>query len=221
MFAKGVVIAAADGKGLVQTAGQLIIEALLLLLLLWSRPYSLASGNWINIVIQVVRVLSVVCILVFVEELGISQSTKTITGVVLIVMQSVLTGVLAILIAVNSIVTCCRENPHRRQRKEAEKLNRDLDNLTPLDARNDLLMDPQKRSSRFIPLTTRSGGYDPVPPVDTAYHGRSGSHERGLLDDAASMGNRGDSPSGSRNRQPRLPEVDLGTDMNSQRWNRF
>lgn len=220
MFAKGVVIAAFDGKGLVQTAGQLIIESLLLILLLWSRPYSLTSGNWINIVIQVVRVLSVVCILVFVEELGISQTTKTITGVVLIVTQSVLTGVLAILIAVNSIVTCCRENPHRRQRKEAEKLNRDLDNLTPLDARNSLLMDPQKRSSRFIPLANR-GDYDPVPPVDTAYHGRSESQNRALLDDAASMGKRGNSPPVSRGREPRLPEVDLGMDMNSQRWNRF
>jgi hypothetical protein len=107
-------------------------------------------------------VLSVVCILVFVEQLGISQSTKTITGVVLIAVQSVLTGSLAILIAVNSIIFCCKENPHRKRRKEAgeldrarthrpvatilttsaEKLNRDLDNLTPLDARNSLLMDP-------------------------------------------------------------------------------
>jgi hypothetical protein len=119
MLAKGCVIAGADGHGLVQSAGQLIIEALLLILLLWSRPYSLKSGNWINIIIQVVRVLSVVCILVFVEELGVAQTTKTITGVVLIVMQSVLTGLLAILIAVNAIVICCKANPHRKNRKEA------------------------------------------------------------------------------------------------------
>ncbi|KAL8943308.1 MAG: hypothetical protein Q9216_001151 [Gyalolechia sp. 2 TL-2023] len=160
MFAKGCVIAAGNGHGLAQTAGQLIIEALMLALLLWNRPYATKAGNWINVFIQVVRVLSVVCILVFVEELGISQSTKTITGVILIAVQSVLTVALAILIAVNSIIVCCRENPHRRRRKEAgklspvksleplnaksptEKLNRDLDNLTPLDARNSLLMDP-------------------------------------------------------------------------------
>ena len=121
MFARGCVIAGADGHGLVQSAGQLIIEALMLVLLLWARPYSLKSGNWINIVIQVVRILSVICILVFVEELGIAQTTKAITGIVLIVMQSVLTGLLAILIAVNAIVTCCKENPHRKKRKEAGK----------------------------------------------------------------------------------------------------
>lgn len=55
----------------------------------------------------------------FVQELGIAQTTQTITGIVLIVIQSVLTGLLAILIAVNALVICCRENPHRRRRKEA------------------------------------------------------------------------------------------------------
>jgi len=121
MFLKGCIIAGADGHGLAQSAGQLIVESLLLILLLWSRPFSLKSSNWINIVIQVVRVLSVVCILVFVEELAVEQTTKTITGLVLVVMQSVLTGLLAILIAVNAIIICCRDNPHRRKRKEAGK----------------------------------------------------------------------------------------------------
>ncbi|KAK5270489.1 hypothetical protein LTR40_014115, partial [Exophiala xenobiotica] len=79
MFAKGCVLAAGDGHGMFQTIGQLVIEALMLFVLLWSRPYNRKSGNWINIVIQVVRVVSVVCILVFVEELGIAQTTKTIT----------------------------------------------------------------------------------------------------------------------------------------------
>lgn len=123
MFARGCVIAGADGHGLAQAAGQLIVEAMLLLVLLWSRPYSLKSGNWIHIVIQVVRVLSVVCILVFVEELGMSQTTKTVTGLVLVVVQASLTGVLAILIAVNAIIICCKENPHRKKRKEAGKFD--------------------------------------------------------------------------------------------------
>ena len=121
MFAKGCVLAAGDGHGTFQTAGQLIIESLMLIVLLWSRPYNTKSGNWINLVIQVVRVLSVVCILVFVEQLGISQTTKTVTGVVLIAVQASLTGVLAILIAINSIITLVRMNPHRRRRKEAGK----------------------------------------------------------------------------------------------------
>lgn len=121
MFAKGCVIAGGEGNGMFQCAGQLVVDSLLLLLLLFLRPYSLKSGNWINIVIQVVRVLSVICILVFVEELGISQTTQTITGVVLIVMQAVLTAVLAILIAVNALINCCKMNPHRKARKEAGK----------------------------------------------------------------------------------------------------
>ena len=119
MFAKGCVLAAGNGHGLAQTSGQLIVEALMLALLLWSRPFATTAGNWINIIVQVVRVLSVVCILVFVEQLGIAQTTKTVTGVVLIAVQSLLTGALGILIAVNSIITCCRENPHRKRRKAA------------------------------------------------------------------------------------------------------
>ena len=66
MFAKGCVLAAGDGHGLSQTVGQLIIESLFFILLLWSRPFATTAGNWINIIIQIVRVLSVVCILVFV-----------------------------------------------------------------------------------------------------------------------------------------------------------
>lgn len=118
LFAKGCMLAAADGHGMIQTIGQLVIEAVMLVLLLWSRPYERKSGNIINIVIQVVRVISVICILVFVEEFGIAQTTQTVTGVVLIAVQSALTGVLAILIAWNAFNACCKDNPHRKRRKE-------------------------------------------------------------------------------------------------------
>lgn len=121
MFAKGVVIAGAEGHGLVQTAGQLIIESIMLIMLLWSRPYALKSGNWINIIISVTRVVSCACILLFVEALGFSQTTKTATGYVLVVVQGVLTGVLAILILINALVNLFRANPHRRRRKEMGK----------------------------------------------------------------------------------------------------
>ena len=220
MFAKGCVIAAGNGHGLAQTAGQLIIESLMLALLLWNRPYATKAGNWINVFIQVVRVLSVVCILVFVEELGISLSTKTITGVILIAVQSVLTVALGILIAVNSIIVCCRENPHRRRRKEAgmispatssprltsnrltEKFNRDLDNLTPLDARNSLLMDPADYKDvkdpqvRGYPMSTYSTrtSYDAGRPYRDETPpprpwGRRESTEN-LVSSAASLGHR-------------------------------
>jgi hypothetical protein len=121
MFAKGVAIAAGDGHGMAQTVAQVIIEALMLCLLLWSRPFERRSGNVINIIIQVVRVLSIVCILVFVQEFGIQQTTQTVAGVVLIVIQATLTLVLAVLIAWNGINACCKMNPHRKRRKEAGK----------------------------------------------------------------------------------------------------
>lgn len=231
MFVRACVIAGAQSNGLVQTAGQLIVEALMLCLLLWTRPFSLKSSNIINCVIQTVRVLSVICILVFVEELGISSTTKTVTGVVLIVVQSVLTGVLAILIAVNALIFCIKKNPHRQRRKEAEKekeLARDFDNLTPLDARNSLLMEPmsQKGTAYKAPIVSDSpfgatrdqkGHYDPVPPRPESpggdsYYGRSLSrpteHYRdhsadALVHSAADMGYRDQ----SSDRQPRLPDV--------------
>jgi hypothetical protein len=93
----------------------------MLILLLWTRPFVTKSGQWINISIQIVRVLSVACILIFVEQLGISQTTKTVTGIVLIVVQATLTGLLAILIAVNGLIVCFRENPHSRRQKEKGK----------------------------------------------------------------------------------------------------
>jgi hypothetical protein len=146
MLVKGVALAVGDGYGMAQTVAMIAIEGTMLILLIWSRPYERRSGNIINIVIQVVRVLSVVCILVFVEEFGIRQTTQTVTGVALIVVQSTLTGVLAILIAWNAINACCKENPHRKRRKEMEKLQRDT--LTPLDPRNSLLLDrPAKNNS--------------------------------------------------------------------------
>ncbi|CAK7229903.1 hypothetical protein SBRCBS47491_007407 [Sporothrix bragantina] len=145
MFAKGVALAVGDGHGMAQTIAQLSIESVMLILLLWSRPYERRSGNVVNILIQVVRVLSVICILLFVEEFGIAETTQTVAGVVLIAVQSALSGILALLITWNAIVACVKENPHRKRRKELEKA-RDMDNLTPLDARNSLLLQGGKKS---------------------------------------------------------------------------
>ncbi|KAG6002785.1 hypothetical protein E4U21_002775 [Claviceps maximensis] len=151
MFAKGVAIAAGDGHGMAQTISQVVIEGLMLCLLLWSRPFERRSSNILNIMIQTVRFLSIGCILVFVEEFGIKQTTKTVTGVVLIAMQATLTAILAILICWNALTACCTMNPHRKRRKEAEKMKRDMDNLTPLDARNSLFLDrtPMPEKSMF------------------------------------------------------------------------
>ncbi|KAK7745319.1 hypothetical protein SLS53_002815 [Cytospora paraplurivora] len=140
MFAKGCILAAGDSHGLAQSICQLLLEMTMLGVLAWHRPYERKSGNVINIAIAVVRVLSVACILVFVDEFAVSETTTTVMGIVLIAIQAALTGILAILIAWNAIIAIVNQNPHRKRRKEMEKL-RDLDTLTPLDARNSLLLD--------------------------------------------------------------------------------
>jgi len=222
MFAKGSVLAAADGHGLAQTVGQLLIESLMLVLFLWSRPFNRRSGNWINIVIQIVRVCSVVCILIFVQELGVPQTTKTITGVVLIAVQATLTAVLAILIAVNSIISCCRENPHRKRRKAAEKLSRDFDsNPTGFDDihHEALLMEPQPYGNPLLPpskMQNRLSVQQKRFPLD-----REGSQE-GLVGAATRFGigngkghyqtlSSGETDGGSspRGRQPSLPGLNM------------
>ncbi|KAJ5823102.1 TRP-like family [Penicillium robsamsonii] len=178
---KGCIIAGGEGHGLFQSAGQLVCEILLLGLLVWSRPYATKASMGINIAVQVVRVLSIVCVLVFVEELGLSQTTKTVTGIVLIVVQSTLTAVLAILIAVNAIINCCRENPHEKRRREAEKANRDLDDLTPLDARDSLLMDhPQRKDYAEMSNFNFTGPYESYRD-EPKRAGPTGSDERAGL----------------------------------------
>ncbi|CAG7999485.1 unnamed protein product [Penicillium salamii] len=198
---KGCIIAGGEGHGLFQSAGQLACEVLLLGLLVWSRPYATKASMGINIAVQVVRVLSIACVLVFVEELGMSQTTKTVTGIVLIVVQSTLTAVLAILITVNAIISCCRENPHARRRREAgksstpnqlnphdhitnvaflpEKANRDIDDLTPLDARDSLLMEhPQRKEYTEMSHFNFTGPYEPYrdQPHRPGSHGSNEHH---------------------------------------------
>ncbi|KJX98820.1 Transient receptor potential (TRP) domain containing protein [Zymoseptoria brevis] len=227
MFARGCIIAGANGHGMVQVAGQLIVEALMLILLLWTRPFARRSSQWINITIQTVRVLSVVCILIFVEELGFSQTTTTVTGVVLLIVQSIMTGLLAILIAINAIIACIKENPHRRKRKDAEKarLEKDLDNLTPLNARNSLLMgnmsqhgsEPSIYKAPIVspaPFGDKRGRYDAVPTrTNTAYRGREADDDdEFLMNRAQPMPWRDHSRNGSRassvqSREPRLPAL--------------
>ena len=171
------------------------------------------------------RVLSVICILVFVEELGIAQTTKTITGVVLIVVQAGLTGILAILIAVNSLISCCKENPHRKKRKAAAAAaaaaakERDLEG----DA---FLMEP--RSYNGTPekgprqMGEKDGqAYEPMrtEALERFRTRREDSQDR-LVGSAASMGkggyrsvSQGRSEEGSPPpvmREPTLPTLDLG-----------
>lgn len=60
----------AAGSGLVQAIGILAAEGIFLFVLFWRRPYDGRGANVVNALIGVTRVLSIVCILVFVQELG-------------------------------------------------------------------------------------------------------------------------------------------------------
>ncbi|KAI0969912.1 TRP-domain-containing protein [Xylaria arbuscula] len=173
LFAKGTVIAATDGHGMVQTIASLVVEGLFLILLLWSRPYERRSGNIINITIQVVRVISVILILVFVEEFGIAQTTKTVAGVVLIAVQSALAGLLAILILWNTIISLCKQNPHQKRRKEMEKMQRDT--LTSLGPHNSLLMDRTKSNEAITFPFAKRTTISSEPTKDIPHRGSSGS----------------------------------------------
>ncbi|KAF3939392.1 hypothetical protein ABW19_dt0209539 [Dactylella cylindrospora] len=188
LFAKGAIIALGSGNGLIQSSGQLACEIILFAFLVIGRPFNSKSGNVINIFIAVVRVVSVACVLIFTEQLRMAQTTTTITGVVLIVVQSVLTGLLAILIAVNAIIICCRQNYYTKRRHQREKLAEEAklrDTLTPLDPRNSII-DPasygrnyQDGKGRYQPTPTRDDfaleEYPAPRPYPVPPHDRDGS----------------------------------------------
>ncbi|RSL57539.1 hypothetical protein CEP53_006438 [Fusarium sp. AF-6] len=171
LFAKGCTLAVGEGNGLPQTIAQLVVESIMLILLVWTRPFERKSGNIIGIAIQTVRVLSVACILIFVHELNIPQDSKTVAGVVLIAVQSALTGLLVLLIIWNAINLLVKENPHRKRRKEMEKAQRDMDTLTPLDARNSLLLDRKDDSNTNINM------FPIAAPIQEKQHQRSMSRD--------------------------------------------
>lgn len=69
-FIRACFIVFAGKNGLVQAVGILSAEGVFLVLLFWRRPYDGRMSNVVNAMIGVVRVLSIACILVFVDQLG-------------------------------------------------------------------------------------------------------------------------------------------------------
>ncbi|KAH8123372.1 hypothetical protein ACSS6W_007102 [Trichoderma asperelloides] len=139
-FIKGCIVAAGDGHGMAQTIVSFIVELAMLALLVFTRPFERRSSTMINIFIAVVRVLSVICVFVFVDEFNVEQTTQTVMGAVMIAIQSTLTIALALLVGWNAINATIKMNPHRKRRKDMEKLREESDDLTPLDARNTMLI---------------------------------------------------------------------------------
>ncbi|KAF5241232.1 hypothetical protein FAUST_3914 [Fusarium austroamericanum] len=189
LFAKGCTLAVGDGNGMAQSIAQLIVESIMLGLLVFTRPFERKSSNIIGIAIQTVRVLSVACIFIFVHELHISQDSKTIAGVVLIAVQSAMTGLLVILIIWNAINVLVKENPHRKRRKEMEKAKRDMDTLTPLDARNSLLLDRKDNNniSMFAMPPPQEKGHLPSMSPDQYRDAEAGYRQPNYLSSSPPM----------------------------------
>ena len=67
---RAILLVFASGSAMGQTIGILAAEGIFLVLLFLRRPYDGRGSNVINAMIAIVRVLSIVCILIFVQELG-------------------------------------------------------------------------------------------------------------------------------------------------------
>ena len=156
------------GNGMVQAIGILAVEGLFLVLLFWRRPYDGRGANVVNAMIAVTRVLSIVCILVFVEQLGthlsrfkltvgISRTTQTITGIVLIAIQSTLTIILALLLVISAISSCL----HRRKPNPARKstiITHD-DDLGPIPTGDKYEMGSFSTNKGYIATATSEQAY--------------------------------------------------------------
>jgi len=121
--------------------------------LFWRRPYDGRGANVVNAMIAVVRVLSIICILVFVQELGITRTTQTILGVVLIAVQSTLTIILAILLVIGAITSCL----HKRKPSQKMYARADGGDLQPLEIgsrENDNELEPYPTKGGYIATAT-------------------------------------------------------------------
>jgi hypothetical protein len=103
---------------------------------------------------------------------------------------------------------------------EKLKMNRDLDNLTPLDARNSLLMDPSKmphfdndpkhplmkKDSEDSFMREPANPYSGATPLQTYRHLGPVESQENLVSGAAPLGGRGISPP---RQQPTIPNINF------------
>jgi hypothetical protein len=136
------------------------------------RPYDGRGANVINAMISVTRVLSMVCILIFVEELGIAASTRTITGVILLAIQSTLTIILAVLVVISAIASCMHKRKPVIKRKPLGTVE-EIDPLgIPMKGTSEMKLYPRAR--------TPKGGYVPAPTSEEAGYHRASTIQKPL-----------------------------------------
>lgn len=125
-FGRNAFVALGYGNGLVQVIGQIVIDVILTMFYVCLRPFNTKMGNGINIAIQVVRLISLALLLTFAVQFQLNQIVATGIGMALIVVQAILTILLAVLIGVNACfglfkMTCGNRRNKKKKEKEAEK----------------------------------------------------------------------------------------------------
>ncbi|BFZ58369.1 hypothetical protein PYCC9005_005431 [Savitreella phatthalungensis] len=122
-----------EGHGLVQVIGCLALETVFLLFFFFTRAYDGRQANVVNSMIGIVRIVSLVGTLVFVDILAFAETTKTVSGIVIVVLQSLLTVILAILIILNAVLPLFKKKqPEKKAEDEEKDTGDDADELTPL-----------------------------------------------------------------------------------------
>lgn len=179
-----------QGKGLAQTISILTVDILMLIVMCFLRPFEHRTENVVHILIQVVRALSIGAVLVFVDTLKVERSTQTVIGLVLVIVTAVLTVLLVGLMLFNGIYQCVKSNPHRKRRKEAEKMRNESEYfLEPTKNQHnnldrDFTNDTSYRSPAIVHEGRRNSYFAATTPPATL-------ENRRLIDGGASMGSGG------------------------------
>ena len=120
-FMRSAFVALGQSKPLLQAVGAMTCEVILFLSLIISFPFDGRKANILNIAIAITRILSIGCILVFVNAVGVGQTQKTAVGIFMMVMQSLITAVLLLLLIYSAIISLVRKKPIKDKNKEMEK----------------------------------------------------------------------------------------------------
>lgn len=101
---KALFIAFGNGHAFIQVVGCLVLELVFFAILIRTRAYDGRRANVLNIMISIVRLLSLVITLLFVDILGLKDTTKTVLSMVVIIVQTSLTVLLSVLVALNGLL---------------------------------------------------------------------------------------------------------------------
>lgn len=142
VFGRNAFIALGVGHPLIQIFGQLAIDVVLCAFFCVYTPFNTKMGNGLNILIQVVRIISLFLTFLFTDVVSLSRIRQTAVGFVLIALQASLTVLLVLLIIANAfkgILNGLYEG-HKQKRKakkmekETMESNRDSIQLIDLDS---------------------------------------------------------------------------------------